>query len=90
LKTEYTPGPWTVEEYDGDAWWIDNKICREGICIAYITTNTEEGDANLIAAAPDLLEALEILCDSYGGIGIEKDLIGAYAIIAKAKGENLP
>jgi|TARA_Y100000310_G_scaffold220706_1_gene222291 hypothetical protein len=69
MKTKHTPGPWIAEEYfvyalnnnnenrfylSVQAGWGDRH--RK---IAYRTTNEElEANANLIAAAPDLLKAL--------------------------------
>ena len=49
----------------------------------------QEANANLIAAAPDLLEACEALLDSiYGGGGGDGEVLAkANAAIAKARGE---
>ena len=44
-------------------------------------------NARLIAAAPDLLEALKVLVEN-GGIGPEQMFRDARAAIAKATGEN--
>ena len=49
----------------------------------------EEADARLIAAAPDLLEALKNLLEShYNGNVIKADCAEAEAAIAKATGEK--
>lgn len=53
----HTPGPWAHKEQE--------IFAADGTCICYVRYNGEEGDpesqdtARLIAAAPDLLEALE-------------------------------
>jgi hypothetical protein len=63
---EHTPGPW---EYDDRHYWIDGKrygmdswaIMRGSYCLA--TTDKNKANARLIAAAPDLLQALRNLVD---------------------------
>ena len=49
--------------------------------------DVEEADARLIAAAPELLEAVKVLVEN-GGIGPEQMFHDARAAIAKATGEN--
>jgi len=56
-NTKHTPGPWTLE---------GGKVCGNGYYIATVNSHgTTEGRANatLMAAAPDLLEALEAIMD---------------------------
>lgn len=60
----YTPGPWWVEE--GHAEVFGPHIMAAGIqgpdalaAVDDITSQDAEADARLIAAAPELLEALE-------------------------------
>lgn len=85
-KMKFTPGPWN-----------DNKviICRGLTFVAHAHFETEEGVANtrLISAAPDLLEAVNILLPwaesaSCGGPDIAADLDKARAAITKALGES--
>jgi hypothetical protein len=73
VMTAYTPGPWNVE---GTLWLQDGKLHEEypdndrgaeylvnvGTDDAYIAICYGEENARLIAAAPELLEALEELC----------------------------
>lgn len=96
-SNKFTPGPWNnmpKTEYV--------PICKQdeaGLALGFInSTNTErtaEGKANayLIAAAPDLLEALEGMADEYGTAGDgwprnNKALRDARAAISKARGQQ--
>lgn len=82
---KHTPGPWrNVIGYDDS----NTVIAGEGYnleCVALIKSRPScQADACLIAAAPDLLEALEELVE-----GDEIDSCSrASAAIAKAKGEQ--
>ena len=54
-KPTHTPGPWTVDDisiHGPDGWNVANAACRSR------TSETQEANARLIAAAPDLLDAL--------------------------------
>lgn len=83
--SKHTPGPWA--RYGS----IIRSIACNDRKIADVRVIDDEGQANarLMAAAPDLLEALEaaltILTDSVGDFDYDK----AMAAIAKAKGEQL-
>ena len=58
----HTPGPWVVERAD-DAYCIanvGNLVIMP--CGGKVKHDNAEADARLIAAAPDLLEALEQVC----------------------------
>ena len=93
---QHTPGPWE--------WWSSNSYYRlshnsDGdVLYAYIATNdghpcvqVGEADRALIAAAPELFEALEAIVTD---LPINRDWLNpdhenmAYAAIAKAKGES--
>lgn len=56
---QHTPGPWTVSEYmdDGRLGVLSEK--NEILCA--VSVGLKPADAALIAAAPDLLEALELM-----------------------------
>ena len=96
MKTLHTPGPWFIERRtndggtthhsitasDGHGWSCDRYMSVAG-CI-------DSNDAHLIAAAPELLEALTLLV-----AGIENSvsktyipLVRANAAIAKATGSE--
>lgn len=94
----HTPGPWSYSK-STDGWsytinihqaenaeytpdWSDVAFCtckgeRQGI---------QEANARLIAAAPDLLAALELIMESYD-LNLD-EINAARAAIAKARGES--
>lgn len=66
-NTKHTPGPWQV---------LPPKEGQPSITIAipsndavYVAGSTKEANARLIAAAPELLEALEAMVEMYGPRG---------------------
>lgn len=72
-KFKGTPGPWSGK---------DVRICRQdraGLQLGFIMTHDEnrvaecEANAHLIAAAPELLEALQLLLNSWSN-GSSKDI----------------
>ena len=75
---KHTPGPWFV---DGVRFVRQEPAPRHVIC--RLPTTRNEGDARLIAAAPDLLAALIRCeaCTTNDGVGQQ-----ARAAIAKATG----
>ena len=90
--SEHTPGPWIVDAL-GYGYDISAPEAR---CL--ITTSSDpkmvwgaiarEADARLIAAAPELLEALESLLAQVEQYGHKPECDAARAAIAKAKGEE--
>lgn len=78
MKTnKHTPGPWVVEVHDKETT-VESKY--QTIC-----TNVSNCDADIIAAAPEMLAALEAvqgLCDNHPEIRQQ-----VQSVIAKAKGE---
>lgn len=106
--TKHTPGPWTVEIVkDGGNWTYNVRTVKPhnpaGCLGKHIATCNPlmeargESNASLIAAAPDLLAALEDLVERAGTsmhqansdgaeYDVDAELKAAYAAIAKAKG----
>lgn len=100
--TQHTPGPWVVcMEDDGDAAVTifaasqlrDGRIAADEwddcIALAGLNHNESEANAHLMAAAPDLYEALDALVNevsTYGSADGEI-IIAASAALAKARGE---
>jgi hypothetical protein len=87
MNAQHTPGPWKVrEDYAGSMSVVshDHFLARVG------PPNTEQSAANarLIAAAPDLLEALREFVESFEGCYADGEpaMIKAQAAIAKATG----
>jgi hypothetical protein len=79
IKMMYTPGPWKYEKvctlpgenylgevvhnYPGYSIKKDDKEVPEGICCIFNQTSTNEANARLIAAAPELLDTLKEAVD---------------------------
>lgn len=90
----HTPGPWVAQKYKDDWYDVSQEAKPEHheICMAAHT----EADARLIAAAPELLEALQAFLRAphigSGGPGSSTivvqdfNLRAARAAIAKAEG----
>ena len=94
MNTQHTPGPWSVEidhhnnapEYirayaDGEMYDLASVLCDE--------TGNATANARLIAAAPDLLAALEACLqrlDSHDDQSVPECLV-ALAAIKKATGK---
>lgn len=105
MTTKHTPGPWTMHHCfnDGAEVCAIAPVAWCGAASTYGASSTQRIDAaearanaRLIAAAPDLLEACEILTEAqrradageHGGFGCYVDAVDkARAAIAKAKGE---
>jgi hypothetical protein len=90
MNTQHTPGPWKTwpSIHNGQTYIVKGDYTsKDNGCIAHADT---EANARLIAAAPDLLEALEFIAKQsmsmYGSYAymIEKLQDTARAAIAKA------
>ena len=57
MSTQHTPGPWELRRSVREYWFIDHEQGGEGYTLTKLDCN--EADAHLIAAAPDLLAALQ-------------------------------
>lgn len=83
---EHTPGPWSADKMTGGSWCV----CTDSGAIADVWTTAQ--DARLIAAAPELLQALAVLrgacTQAYkaGRIAAEP-FVRAGNVIAKAEGK---
>jgi hypothetical protein len=87
--SEHTPGPWTFSaDYDERShdynWDVVSQDHAHYVCEVY----SNLGDARLIAAAPDLLAALEQIADLRASIIAARTI--ATIAIAKAKGTEVP
>ena len=89
--SKHTPGPWEIHE---ENTILGPKLDEKAVWLRPIVLQSKTGikpeNARLIAAAPDLLEALITLndaCRTPSQIGVLHGLELARAAIAKAKGE---
>lgn len=91
--SNHTPGPWFAQRAIKDGWYIVARDARQMVVHTHDTEEEygpiDDADARLIAAAPELLEALENLLKVHEGEGGTQHHAGdmARAAIAKAKGE---
>ena len=97
-SNKFTPGPWEHKK-DGDGEW---RVRQKGSVKKVFGGTTERpvcevvntiADARLIAAAPDLLEALENLLKAFDGAfagtyGRGPLYIAANSAIIKARGQQ--
>lgn len=58
MTINHTPGPWVIGKQDHDVVMVDTTS-GTAICDVYGDSDDRPANARLIAAAPDLLEALE-------------------------------
>jgi hypothetical protein len=85
--SKHTPGPWCMESFFHGQYDVYSEVTDDFISGGTIS----EADARLIAAAPDLLEALEKVVsfvDAGQGTWTVEEQQKARAAIAKAKGEK--
>lgn len=96
METRFTPGPWMVTRSDrrktlcviSEDTWICGELQSDNPLAIPIVES--EANARLIAAAPDLYEALnELLFEDSDKPEVErlKTLVKARAALAKARGE---
>ena len=94
---KHTPGPWTVAGPSGDLEiWSREAHKSIAFLASYPDPANEAANARLIAAAPELLEALEGLMEWREEIRADLRLhtspdallAKAHAAIAKARGEQ--
>lgn len=92
-KTQHTPGPWTVTTWHATQHAEINNSENKSIADVWgidITADEMTANAALIAAAPELLTALENVLDCENYEYHEPNYDDIRAAIAKAKGEPTP
>ena len=90
--SKHTPGPWRYEYEPGYC----GELLAEasGTTLAEFVTEPSEANARLIAAAPELLEALKLMVEQFtkgsapSTVKDSEARIKAHAAIAKATGEQ--
>jgi hypothetical protein len=87
-QSAHTPGPWNHKQRD-DHFVIRTEDLQRIAITQYVGPTAEEANARLIAAAPEMLEALRIIAIEAGSRK-ENGMSGiasiAYAAIARAQG----
>lgn len=96
-QAKHTPGPWIIEDITDDGQSVISAASKNWIDFARVWVVTDEstdkeGEANarLIAAAPELLEALKDVMSAVelGWIPDGESMFNARAAIAKATGAS--
>lgn len=91
MKNQHTPGPWIFTGNAGQVFAFNSrKVADCGNCGM---SKENASNAHLIASAPDLLHALDLLLNKLNAHGIKnKHLVDAIekaeSAISKAKGES--
>jgi hypothetical protein len=85
MQTTHTPGPWELRQSGRDYWFIDHEQGGESYTLTKLENWTNEADARLIAAAPDLLAALQKI-DANAAESVEWIRRVAREAISKATG----
>lgn len=96
MNTKHTPGPWSLHKRGpAERYEVQHGIPGNGspICVTFCGSQ-QEANARLIAAAPELLDALKktraaLLCADAAGIPVDEELAQLDAAIAKATGETI-
>jgi hypothetical protein len=98
MTTKHTPGPWIDKAFDKSQWnvydshgWPVAQALQIKVLNADIKQAERTANARLIAAAPDLIEALTVLSDWVESLISDNEcrpLENARAAIAKATGET--
>ena len=89
MTTKHTPGPWERSHQSREVFGGGRHIAS--VHTAFGVWEANEANANLIAAAPDLLTALEAYLKDFDCVAADCRMLScslARAAIAKAKGET--
>jgi len=95
MGAQHTPGPWSYKA-EGGRFIIDNQPGRAIACTAGFEP-TNEANARLIAAAPELLEAAETVLAGLNAridaadpsaVPIFSGIADLHSAIAKARGDQ--
>lgn len=82
--SKHTPGPWLLDMADGTGWICTNGG-RSGFEPLAHLSDVSDADARLIAAAPELLEALRAVVAAHTGWEGQFPSYVAAAVAAIAK-----
>lgn len=86
--SKHTPGPWFINGTLGHAVCV---VAQVRIAADKLPDSNTDADSRLIAAAPDLLEALKLADAMLSGANMNEKTVEqkVRAAIAKATGENV-
>lgn len=87
-----TPGPWVIDANNVGSLWNVDDLKGESIALSHQVANDKDwskrnANTALIAAAPELLEALQDALHAYDKHGEHSEWDFARAAIAKALGQ---
>ena len=92
METKHTPGPWMIAESDERFVYALNEKGFNRFCAQVQDAHTDiselQANARLIAAAPELLEALNRAVMNYGHVMNAQDRKFIGEAIAKATGAS--
>lgn len=89
MMSNYTPGPWVVQETNfAQQKNVYAQTDKPPIATVYGSTGENEANARLIAAAPDLLAALKECITAVDVTMYGMAIHNARAAIAKATGDQ--
>jgi hypothetical protein len=80
MNTQHSQGPWRYDYQDG---YCGEIVAKNGKVVATFTDEPSAPDARLIAAAPDLLEALKDIVEFWDSI-VPTDAVNQMHINARA------
>lgn len=91
MSTKFAPGPWVLAYDDHNGQSVVSSECTEVCTCWHHSVGSLEkqmrANAHLIAAAPDLYEALAKIAADPSNVALYLDCGGRYAL-AKARGES--
>ena len=87
--SKHTPGPWVIQETNfAQQKNVYAQADKPPIATVYGSTGENEANARLIAAAPEMLEALRNLLDETMHATHDCPVLFARRVIAKATGNQ--
>ena len=88
MSAKFTSGTWIASPEEGTTEWrVDAGTWGISICVDFPGDGNVEANARLIAAAPDLLQALQLLLIVVDAPDDDPDIVRAKNAVAKATGE---
>ena len=88
MSAKFTSGTWIASPEEGTTEWrVDAGTWGISICADFPGDGNIEANARLIAAAPDLLQALQLLLIVVDAPDDDPDIVRAKNAVAKATGE---